>query len=226
MDIPNASTISERRLLDVGDWEKVLSEEVNKSYFKRLAEYIKNDRKTFEIYPPVHLMFRAFELTPFDKIKVVIVGQDPYHGEGQADGLAFSVPCGLDRPPSLRNIYKEVDGDNGNQRLDVWAEQGVFLMNSILTVRKNIPGSHSNLGWETFTDHVIKSISDRHEHLVFMLWGRFAQNKKTYIDVNKHLVLETSHPSPLSAHKGFLGCGHFTKCNQYLELHNKSSIKW
>lgn len=192
-------------------------------------EVLKNTGAT--IYPFELNVFKAFELCEFDKLSVVILGQDPYHGDGQAHGLSFSVPEGQALPPSLRNIFKELYDDlhipiskNGN--LESWAKQGVLLLNSILTVERNKPGSHRNIGWEKITDQVIQLISQRKENLVFILWGNFAINKLRLIDQSKHLVLTAAHPSPLSAYKGFFGCRHFSKANAYLKRHNKPIISW
>lgn len=192
-------------------------------------EVLKNTGAT--IYPFEINVFKAFELCEFDKLSVVILGQDPYHGDGQAHGLSFSVPKGQALPPSLRNIFKELYDDlhipiskNGN--LESWAKQGVLLLNSILTVERNKPGSHRNIGWEKITDQVIQLISQKKENLVFILWGNFAINKLRLIDQSKHLVLTAAHPSPLSAYKGFFGCRHFSKANAYLKRHNKPIISW
>lgn len=184
-----------------------------------------------EIYPPKNLIFNAFSQTPLDKIKVVILGQDPYHGARQAMGLSFSVPDGVRHPPSLRNIFKEIHRDLGHPipksgNLTSWAQQGVFLLNTVLTVEELKAGSHQNKGWETFTDSIIQTISEQGNNIVFMLWGTHAQKKKSLIDCEKHLVLESVHPSPLSAHRGFIGCGHFGKANDYLRVKVSSEIDW
>jgi uracil-DNA glycosylase len=183
------------------------------------------------IFPPGNRIFSAFDQTPFDKVKVVILGQDPYHGMGQAHGLCFSVNDGIQIPPSLQNIFKELKTDNGFEipqsgNLSKWANQGVFLLNATLTVRQNEAGSHQKKGWETFTDKVIQHISDQKEHVVFILWGKFAQSKNKLIDTTKHLVLVAAHPSPLSAYNGFLGCKHFSKTNDYLQRNHKEPIDW
>lgn len=212
-------------------WKNILREEFEKEYFANLVQILhqeKRNKKT--IYPPGGLIFNAFELTPFDEVKVVILGQDPYHGAGQAHGLSFSVPDGVQAPPSLKNIYKEIEDDlrvtirkNGN--LESWARQGVFLLNAALTVRAGEPTSHGNIGWNQFTDAVIKTISDKKEGVVFLLWGNYARGKRDLIDRNKHCVLEAPHPSPL-ARGAFFGCKHFSRCNEYLVSHGKTPIDW
>ena len=212
-------------------WKAVLREEFDKEYFSRIAAFLhkeKNEGKT--IYPPGPLIFNAFRLTPFDKVKVVILGQDPYHGPGQAHGLSFSVQDGVPLPPSLQNIYKEITSDIGTPapasgNLERWARQGVFLLNSVLTVRAGSPTSHSNIGWQTFTDAVIKTISDKKDGIVFMLWGNYARSKKPLIDSSRHLVLEAAHPSPL-ARGAFFGCRHFSKANNYLISRGETPIIW
>lgn len=213
------------------EWKEVLSNEFSKEYFKNLANFLhkeKSEGKT--IYPPGKEIFNAFDLTPFSNVKVVILGQDPYHGPNQAHGLSFSVPQGVTAPPSLKNIYKEIESDlniklskNGN--LEEWAKQGVFLLNAVLTVRASEPTSHSKIGWNSFTDEVIKVLSEQKEGLVFMLWGNFAKSKSSLIDKSKHLVLEGAHPSPL-ARGAFFGCKHFSKCNEYLSSLGKEPIEW
>ncbi|MCA9380403.1 uracil-DNA glycosylase [Candidatus Dojkabacteria bacterium] len=212
-------------------WNKILKSEFEKEYFLKLIEFVKTEYKTGTIYPPGPLIFNAFNLTPFDKVKVVILGQDPYHGPNQAHGLAFSVTSKVVKPPSLKNIYKELHSDLNIEipetgDLSRWAKQGVFLLNSVLTVRKSSPGSHSKKGWEQFTDSVIQSLSDNRENLVFLLWGNYAKAKKTIIDESKHLILEAPHPSPFSADSGFFGCRHFSKANDYLDENNISTINW
>jgi uracil-DNA glycosylase len=213
-------------------WKKVLSEEFDKEYFKKLTEFVKSEYQTATVYPPPKFIFRAFELTPFDKVKVVILGQDPYHGKGQANGLCFAVNRGLRLPPSVQNIYKEIttdlarppaypDGD-----LEEWAKQGVLLLNTTLTVSEKNPGSHQKRGWEEFTDAVIKKLSDEKDHVVFILWGAYAQKKGTVIDDQKHLVIKSAHPSPFSAYNGFFGSQPFSKCNNYLSLYGEEPIKW
>ena len=216
---------------DIGDWATYLSDEKNKDYFDSLLSFL-NSRVGHEIYPPRGTWFKAFEYSSFSSTKVVILGQDPYHGEGQAEGLSFSVPKGMGIPPSLRNIYKELDQDDvdftnsGHGHLENWAKQGVLLLNSVLTVEKNSPASHANQGWEVFTDQVITLLNDNKDNLVFLLWGAYANKKSVLIDSNKHLILSAAHPSPFSAHKGFLGCKHFSKTNSYLKASNQELIDW
>lgn len=212
-------------------WQKVLQEEFDKPYFSLLVEKVKQAYKTTKVFPKGSLIFNAFNLCPFDNVKVVILGQDPYHEIGQAHGLAFSVMEGVPLPPSLQNIYKEIYNDVGIQHdnngdLSSWAKQGVLLLNSTLTVEQHKAGSHQSFGWETFTDSVIKILNDNKEHLVFMLWGSFAIKKSSFIDKNKHLVLTSVHPSPLSAYRGFFGNKHFSSANNYLSSFGKESIIW
>lgn len=213
-------------------WKQILKDEFDKPYFKGLVDFLhqeKREKKT--IYPPGPLIFNAFDLTPFDKVRVVILGQDPYHGFGQAEGLSFSVPEGVKPPPSLMNIYKEIQNDTGidtsrrNGSLRHWAEQGVFLLNAVLTVRASEPTSHSKIGWTTFTDSVIKSLSDHKEGIIFLLWGNYARGKKELIDQTRHFVLEAAHPSPL-ARGAFFGCKHFSKTNNILIDRGENPIKW
>jgi len=212
-------------------WKEVLQDEFNKPYFDLLTRFVRKEYETQTIYPPAKLIFNAFNLCPFDKTKVVIIGQDPYHGYGQAHGLCFSVNDGVPFPPSLINIFKEIEDDlhtpspkSGN--LERWAKQGVLLLNATLTVRAGLAGSHQHKGWEEFTDSVIKKLSDNREGLVFMLWGSYAQKKGLVIDTKKHLVLEAVHPSPLSAYRGFLGCKHFNRANVYLQQRGETPIQW
>ncbi|HYW94818.1 MAG TPA: uracil-DNA glycosylase [Bacteroidales bacterium] len=212
-------------------WKQPLMEEFNKPYFADLKEFLVEDKSSSTIYPPGPLIFNAFNKTPWDRAKVVIIGQDPYHGKGQAMGLCFSVPEGIKPPPSLVNIFKEIRDDLGadipnHGNLEYWAMQGVFLLNATLTVRAGQAGSHQGKGWETFTDAVIKKLSDEKENLVFLLWGRFAQNKSNLIDTSKHHVLEAAHPSPFSAYNGFFGCRHFSKANSFLEEDGFDPIDW
>ena len=213
-------------------WKAALSEEFDKPYFKNLIAYIKQEKEEGKtIYPAGSLIFNAYDTTPIDEVKVVILGQDPYHNPGQAMGLSFSVPKGVRLPPSLRNIYKELTDSLGIAKADhgdltKWAEQGVFLLNSMLTVEKNKPGAHQRSGWQFFTDATIKAISDQRELVVFMLWGAFARKKAALIDGEKHLVLESAHPSPFSADKGFFGNNHFKQANEYLEQHGRTPIDW
>lgn len=213
-------------------WKEILKAEFSKPYFQQIVLHIKTEKAQGKIiYPPGSLIFNAFEKTAFDKVKVVILGQDPYHGPGQAHGLCFSVPDGVAPPPSLVNIFKELHDDVGmiipdHGNLTHWAEQGVFLLNASLTVRAGEPMSHAKIGWAEFTDTVIKKISALKEHVVFLLWGKFAQDKRVLIDENKHLILKAAHPSPLSAHNGFSGCKHFSKTNQYLAANGIDPIDW
>lgn len=212
-------------------WKEKLSSEFDKDYFVNLVKFLHSEKAAGKtIYPPGSLIFNAFALTPFDKVKVVILGQDPYHGPNQAHGLSFSVPDNIPAPPSLKNIYKEIESDlgiklNKNGNLENWAKQGVFLLNAVLTVRASEPTSHSRIGWIEFTDAVIKAISDNSEGVVFMLWGNFARSKKELIDSSKHYILEAAHPSPL-ARGAFFGCKHFSKCNTILKGLGKTPIDW
>lgn len=213
-------------------WKKVLESQFDKEYFVRLVEFVRSEYQTGTVYPPAKFIFRAFELTPFDKVKVVILGQDPYHGRGQANGLCFAVNKGVRLPPSVQNIYKEITTDLGHSPqypdgdLEEWAKQGVLLLNATLTVSDKSPGSHQNKGWEQFTDAVIKTLSDQKEHLVFILWGAYAQKKGAVIDSEKHLVIKSAHPSPFSAYSGFFGSQPFSKCNNYLSLFGGEPINW
>lgn len=212
-------------------WKEQLSEEFEKPYFKELAAFVREEYQTATVYPHPKDLFKAFELTPFNEVKVVILGQDPYHGPNQAIGLSFAVEDGTTLPPSLRNIYKEVESDIGtavmaNGDLTRWAKQGVLLLNATLTVRASSPGSHQKRGWEEFTDAAIRKLSEEREHLVFILWGNYARGKAVFIDKEKHLVLESPHPSPLSAHTGFIGSKPFSRVNVYLEAHGISPIAW
>jgi uracil-DNA glycosylase len=213
-------------------WKKVLKEEFTKPYFKGIVEHIKIEKaQSKTIFPPGSLIFHAFEATPFNQVKVVILGQDPYHGPRQAHGLSFSVQKGVPPPPSLINIFKELADDTGmhiphHGHLEKWAQQGVLLLNASLTVRAGEPMSHSKIGWHHFTDSAIAKLSGEREHIVFMLWGRFAQEKIALIDVKKHYVLKAAHPSPLSANNGFFGCRHFSKTNNYLMKHGIDPIDW
>lgn len=212
-------------------WKKALIDVFEKDFFQNLVSFVKDEYKSHQVFPPGKEIFNAFDHCPLDAVKVVILGQDPYHGPSQAHGLSFSVKPGVPFPPSLLNIFKEIKSDIGidlppNGDLTRWADQGVFLLNATLTVRANQAGSHQNRGWESFTDEVIKAINVHRENVVFMLWGAFAQKKSDLIDSKKHLILKAPHPSPLSAHRGFLGCGHFSQANQYLIEKNLSPIKW
>lgn len=213
-------------------WKKVLEGEFDKDYFRKLAEFVKTEYQISTVYPPPKFIFRAFELTPFDAVKVVILGQDPYHGRGQANGLCFAVNKGVRLPPSVQNIYKEIAADLGHPAkyqdgdLEAWARQGVLLLNATLTVSEKSPGSHQKKGWEEFTDAVIKTLSDQKENLVFILWGAYAQKKGAVIDESKHLVIRSPHPSPFSAHTGFFGSKPFSQCNEYLREHGHDEIEW
>ena len=213
-------------------WQKVLQPQFDSVYFEMLVAFVKRAYQTTTVYPPGSMIFEAFNRTPFEKVKVVILGQDPYHGPKQAHGLCFSVQDGIQPPPSLINIYKELEKEYA-KKLDMrrgnltrWADQGVLLLNATLTVQAGMAGSHQGKGWETFTDAAIKALSDQRDGLVFMLWGSYAQAKGKIIDRRKHLVLESSHPSPLSVYRGFDGCGHFVKANQYLQSKGKDAIDW
>ncbi len=213
-------------------WKQVLHAEFNKSYFENIVAFLKTEKAQGKIiYPPGSLIFNAFFKTPFDKLKVVLLGQDPYHGKGQAMGLSFSVPKGVRPPPSLINIFKELHDDVGvpiatTGDLTPWAEQGVLLLNAALTVRAGEPNSHSKIGWHQFTDAVIKKISDEKTGIVFLLWGSFAHQKQELIDQTKHHVLKAAHPSPYSADKGFFGCRHFSKTNEFLVQQKQEPINW
>jgi uracil-DNA glycosylase len=212
-------------------WKERLSTEFKKEYFIRLTNFIREEYRRYRIYPPGKDIFRAFDRCPFDKVKVVIIGQDPYHGPNQANGLCFSVNRGIPMPPSLINIFKEIKNDTGKEippdgALDRWADQGVLLLNATLTVRANLAGSHQNKGWEYFTDAAIKSLAEDREHLVFLLWGSYAQKKGEIIDNKNHFVLKSVHPSPLSANRGFFGNKHFSKTNVYLRSKGIREIDW
>jgi len=212
-------------------WKAVLSDEFNKDYFLKLKQFLLDEKKNHAIYPNREDIFNAFNYTPFAKVKVVILGQDPYHGNGQAHGLSFSVPKGIKPPPSLKNIFKELYADlnleiPNHGDLTTWAQQGVLLLNATLTVRLKQAASHQKKGWEQFTNRVIKEISDKKEGVVFLLWGRFAQNKEVLIDSTRHHILTAPHPSPFSAHSGFFGCKHFSKTNYLLSQQNQDSINW
>ena len=212
-------------------WKSLLSQEFEKPYFQQLTAFVRNEYKSQTIYPRGLDIFKAFDRCDFDNVKVVIIGQDPYHGAGQANGLCFSVSEGVRFPPSLLNIFKEIREDLGKAipvsgDLERWAKQGVLLLNATLTVRANTPGSHQNRGWETFTDAVIRKISDEKDGIVFLLWGAYAQKKGEIIDRSKHLVLMSAHPSPFSADRGFFGCKHFSKANAYLKSKGKDEIDW
>jgi uracil-DNA glycosylase len=213
-------------------WKRVLQEEFGKDYFKTLTEFVRREYQHAIIYPAPKNIFRAFELTPFDNAKVVILGQDPYHGKGQANGLCFAVSEGIALPPSLQNIFKEIESDLGQKLihrtgdLERWAAQGVLLLNATLTVREHDPNSHAGKGWENFTDAVIRKLSAERENIVFILWGNYAKKKGAHIDREKHLVIESAHPSPFSANYGFFGSKPFSKANAYLDEHHKKPINW
>jgi uracil-DNA glycosylase len=212
-------------------WKEALAGEFAQAYFADLTKFVKNEYSNKTVYPAPKNIFSAFFACPFNQVKVVILGQDPYHGEGQANGLCFAVPEGVDLPPSLKNIFKEIESDLGVKPMQSgdlarWARQGVLLLNATLTVRANSAGSHQNKGWEHFTDAVIKTLSKKREGIVFLLWGNYARKKGAQIDREKHLVLESAHPSPLSAYAGFFGNKHFSKTNEYLKSKNKKTIDW
>jgi uracil-DNA glycosylase len=212
-------------------WKAQLQEEFEKPYFQQLTEFVRLEYQTQKIFPPAKLIFNAFDQCPFDQVKVVILGQDPYHGPGQAHGLCFSVNDGVDFPPSLRNIFKEIHDDTGapvpsSGNLTRWAQQGVLLLNATLTVRAHLAGSHQKKGWEQFTDSVIRLVSDRLEHVVFILWGNYAISKSEFINPQKHLILKSVHPSPLSASRGFFGNKQFSTANKYLMEWGKEGIAW
>lgn len=225
-------------------WREALKEEFSKPYFKKLTDFVKHEYKNEVVYPPPRYIFRSFDLCPFDKVKVVILGQDPYHGAGQANGLCFAVGEGVTLPPSLQNIFKELDSDLGAEHIDRaqseevpraaarggdltrWATQGVLLLNATLTVKARMAGSHQGRGWEEFTDAVVRSLNEKREHLVFILWGNYARSKGAHIDRAKHCVIESPHPSPFSAHSGFFGSKPFSKANAYLESIGQKPIDW
>lgn len=212
-------------------WKKVLENEFEKDYFKELAKKVRQAYLSGPVFPPPKEVFNAFNLCPFDDVKVVIIGQDPYHGKGQAHGLCFSVRDGVAVPPSLQNIYKEIKSDLGKDvptsgNLERWAKQGVLLLNATLTVFESRAGSHQGWGWEEFTDAAIKAVAEQKTEVVFMLWGKYAQNKASFIDSSKHLILKAPHPSPLSAHNGWFGSKHFSQANQYLKEQGKEVIEW
>ena len=212
-------------------WKQHLMPEFDKPYFVNLTNFVRDEYRTKTIYPPAKLIFNAFDQCPFDEVEVVIVGQDPYHEPGQAHGLCFSVNDGIEIPPSLQNIYKEIHDDLGKPiprsgNLERWARQGVLLLSATLTVQAHRAGSHQGKGWEEFTDAAIRHLANERQNLVFILWGAYAQRKGENIDTNRHLVLKSPHPSPLSAHRGFFGNKHFSKANEYLVAHGKKPIDW
>ena len=213
------------------DWKELLREEFEKPYFAKLVDFVKSEYASKQIFPAARNIFRAFDKCPLDKLKVVIIGQDPYHGDGQANGLCFSVDDGVDFPPSLRNIFKEVAEDIGKPvpesgNLDRWAEQGVLMLNAVLTVRAHEAASHAGQGWEQFTDAVVRLIAEKKEGVVYMLWGSYAQKKGAMVNTSRNLVLKAVHPSPLSVYRGFFGSRHFSKANVYLVGQGKSPIEW
>ena len=212
-------------------WKNLLQEEFNKPYFEELTRFVKSEYSAGQVFPAGRNIFRAFDKCPFDKLKVVIIGQDPYHGGGQANGLCFSVDDGVQYPPSLQNIFKEIHDDIGSPipssgNLDRWAEQGVLLLNAVLTVRAHQAASHAGRGWEQFTDAVVRTIAQRKEGVVYMLWGNYAQRKGQIADPERNLILKSVHPSPLSVYRGFFGCKHFSKANDYLIQQGKEPIVW
>lgn len=211
-------------------WTEILAPIKNTEYFTTLWEKVKEEYQTTKCFPPKNQIFRAIELTPFEEVKVVIIGQDPYHNDNQANGLCFSVSDKVTAPPSLKNIFKELEDDLGikktSNELEIWAKQGVLLLNATLTVRAHEANSHKDLGWEQFTDFIIKEISDKKENVVFVLWGAFAQKKAGLIDASKHFIIQSAHPSPFSVHKGFFGSRPFSKINQFLEEKGKEPINW
>ena len=221
-----------RRMIKITEqWDELLEKEFNSEQYLNLREFLKSEYSKYTVYPSMYDIFNSMKMTAFDDIKVVIIGQDPYHEEGQAMGLSFSVPKGIEIPPSLKNIYKEISSETGfampnHGDLTGWATQGVLLLNTVLTVRKGQANSHKNKGWEAFTDGIIKKISDKKQNVVFLLWGANARSKKALINTKKHLVLETVHPSPLSAYNGFFGSGHFVKTNEYLKANGQQTIDW
>jgi uracil-DNA glycosylase len=212
-------------------WKEVLNQEFEQPYFEQLTDFVRHEFRARQIFPPAKEIFNAFDLCPFENVKVVIIGQDPYHGPGQAHGLCFSVRDGMQFPPSLKNIFKEIESDLGHPvpksgDLSRWAKQGVLLLNATLTVRSHQAGSHQGKGWERFTDAAIKAVSEQKENIVFLLWGAYAQRKGQVIDKSKHLVLESVHPSPLSASRGFFGNHHFSRANEYLKENGKTPVDW
>lgn len=221
----------EKSIDNLASWERIFHSQEIKNDYQKVIKDVFNTAPKDEVFPTIDNVLNAFRYCNYENLKVVILGQDPYHGEGQAHGLAFSVPEGIDIPPSLKNIFKEIEDDlnlslpdNGN--LERWARQGVLLLNSVLTVQKNLAGSHRNIGWEKITDSIIQMISEEKENVVFILWGNFAKGKEAFINKEKHFVLTAAHPSPLSAYKGFFGCRHFSKANAYLEVKGIARINW
>lgn len=219
-------------MVNIGNsWDILLKEEFRKDYYLRLRQFLKAEYSTKTIYPDMHDIFNALKYTPYEDVKVVILGQDPYHGSGQAHGLCFSVKEGVEPPPSLKNIFKEIESDlaikmSGSGDLTPWAQQGVLLLNTVLTVRQGQPNSHKGMGWENLTDKIISLLNERKEPIVFLLWGANARSKKKLITSSQHLILETVHPSPLSAYNGFFGCRHFSKTNDFLTKIDKKAVNW
>jgi len=212
-------------------WKKILAGEFQQEYFRELKNFLVEERRQYRVYPPGSKIFAAFDFTPFTSVKVVLLGQDPYHGHGQAQGLCFSVPRGIPKPPSLVNIFKELHDDLGlaippHGNLEAWARQGVLLLNATLTVRANQAGSHQHKGWEQFTDAAIRALAEQRENLVFMLWGNYAQAKAALVDGHKHCILKAPHPSPFSANQGFFGCRHFSRANDFLVRAGKEPVDW
>lgn len=212
-------------------WKKILAGEFQQEYFRELKNFLVEERRQYRVYPPGSKIFAAFDFTPFTSVKVVLLGQDPYHGQGQAQGLCFSVPRGIPKPPSLVNIFKELHDDLGlaippHGNLEAWARQGVLLLNATLTVRANQAGSHQHKGWEQFTDAAIRALAEQRENLVFMLWGNYAQAKAALVDGHKHCILKAPHPSPFSANQGFFGCRHFSRANDFLVRAGKEPVDW
>ena len=212
-------------------WKNILEDEFNKPYFAELKQFLLEEKKKYKVFPPGPLIFNAFNHTPFNKVKVVLLGQDPYHGSGHAHGLCFSVPAGIPKPPSLVNIFIEMEKDTGipqpsHGNLEKWADQGVLLLNATLTVRQNQAGSHQNKGWEQFTDAVITMLSEQRTGLIFILWGNFAIAKRNLVDASRHFILTAAHPSPFSVYKGFFGCKHFSKVNEILKNAGQEEIDW
>lgn len=223
---------NEREIKINNEWKLVLQDFFQQESWKGLASFIRKEYSTKKVFPEGKNIFKAFDLTPFSNVKVIILGQDPYHDDNQAHGLSFSVPTNIKIPTSLKNIYKEIENDLNIKKdftygnLDGWAGQGILLLNAILTVVAHTPASHRDKGWENFTDFIIKTLSDKKDNLVFMLWGNYAKSKKCLIDSKRHLILESVHPSPFSAYNGFFGCKHFSKCNRYLRENKIKEIKW
>ncbi len=231
-EILEVSVSSERKIQLKGSWLELLEAQFELEYMQNLRDYLLQEKQAkHTVYPPGHLIFNALNSTPFELVRVVVLGQDPYHGPHQAHGLSFSVPLGVPKPPSLINIFKEIERDlqtppPDHGSLQEWADQGVLLLNSVLTVRRAAAASHRNMGWEQFTDCVVDLLNRKREGLVFMLWGSYAQKKGGLVDPARHLVLRSTHPSPLSAHRGFLGCGHFSEANRYLQERGGTPINW